>query len=264
VSSITTDQGSVHYEVFGKGRPVLLLHGYQGSWGLWEHTMTALGAAYRMYALDFWGFGESGAMRSSYALGDFVSLVEQFMEQLGIRHAPVVGHSMGGTVGLMVALRRPQRVEKIAVIGAPIDGSSLFFFPRVFGYRLVAWFTFHNLWIYRGLYRLLARRYSRDPRWTEIMDRDVSRTNLHAFFASIGSLRHTNLSPRLPDMRPPVLGMYGGRDNVVDPNQWTLLQRLVPRSQIEQFPNAGHFIMLDEPAAFLRTLKGFLDGPLAA
>ena len=43
MSSITTDQGIVHYEVYGRGRPVILLHGWLGSWGLWQETMAYLG-----------------------------------------------------------------------------------------------------------------------------------------------------------------------------------------------------------------------------
>ena len=125
MSSITTDQGIVHYEVYGRGRPVILLHGWLGSWGLWQETMGFLGRFYRTYALDFWGFGESGKKRETYAVQDFVSLVDQFMEQLGIANAPLVGHSMGGTVSLSVAIKYPQRVSKVVVVGSPIVGSSL-------------------------------------------------------------------------------------------------------------------------------------------
>lgn len=261
VSSITTDQGSVHYEVYGKGRPVILLHGYQGSWGLWQQTMALLGTSYRTYALDFWGFGESGTRRSTYAVQDFVSLVDQFMEQLGIAHAPLVGHSMGGTVSLLVAIQYAPRVQKVVIIGSPIVGSSLFFFPKVFGYRIFGWLMYHNLWIYKLFYHALARWYSRDPSWAQIMDRDVSRTTLEAFFASIGSLRKTDLRPDLHQVAVPVMGMYGAKDIVVDPNQWRPLKHGVPHAHIERFPNAGHFVMLDEPLDFALKLKSFLDQP---
>ncbi|HET6846489.1 MAG TPA: alpha/beta fold hydrolase, partial [Anaerolineales bacterium] len=187
--SISTDQGSLHYEVSGKGPPVVLLHGYQGSWGLWQSTMAFLGDSFRTYAVDFWGFGESGARRPSYAVGDFVDLVDQFMEQMGIARAPLVGHSMGGTVALLVAARHPQRVAKVVAISSPIVGSSLRFFPRVFGIRPVGWLMYRNLWLYRRLYRLLAFKYSRDPEWPDMMDRDVTQVKLEAFFSSIGSLR---------------------------------------------------------------------------
>ncbi|HEY5984635.1 MAG TPA: alpha/beta hydrolase [Anaerolineales bacterium] len=261
--SITTDQGSLHYEVFGKGRPVILLHGYQGSWGLWQATMEFLGAAYRTYAVDFWGFGESGARRASYAIGDFVSLVDQFMAQMGIGSAPLVGHSMGGTVCLLVAANHPRRVERAVAIGSPVVGSSLRFFPRIFGIQSVGRFTYRNIWLYRSFYRLLARRYSRDPGWSRMMDRDVSHTTLEAFFASIGSLRRTDLRGALKHISVSVLGMYGDKDNVVDPRQSELIEAGVPRARIARFPDAGHFIMLDQPAAFMQELKGFLDEPVA-
>jgi len=262
VPSIATDQGSLHYEVFGRGHPVILLHGYQGSWGLWQAIMEFLGGAYRTYAVDFWGFGESGARRSSYALDDFVSLVDQFMAQMGIARAPLVGHSMGGTVALLVAAAHPRRVEKVVAISAPVVGSSLRFFPRIFGLRPVGWLTYRNLWLYRWFYRTLAARYSRDPAWAAMMDRDVSHTALEAFFFSIASLRGADLRPVLGGVTVPVLGMYGGRDNVVDPGQWTLLEAGLARVRTNHFPSSGHFIMLDEPVSFRNQLKAFLDGPL--
>lgn len=259
MSSITTNQGIVHYEVFGRGKPVILLHGYQGSWGLWQQTMGYLGAFYRTYALDFWGFGESGTKRSTYAVKDFVSLVYQFMDQLGIVRAPLVGHSMGGTVSLLTALEHPDRVQKVVVIGSPIAGSSLYFFPRVFGYRPVGWLMYHNLWIYKRFYRMLSPFYSKDKSWAEMMDRDVSRTTMEAFFSSIGSLRRTDLRPSLHLIQSPVMGMYGDKDIVVNPNQWKPLQEGVSKVQIARFHTAGHFIMLDEPMAFNQKLKEFLD-----
>ncbi len=125
VSSVTTNQGIVHYKVYGRGRPVILLHGWPGSWGLWQESMACLGAFYRTYALNFWGFGESGRKRETYAVSDFVSLVNQFMEQLGIVQAPLVGHSMVGTVSLSVAIQYPERVSKVVVVSSPFGGGNL-------------------------------------------------------------------------------------------------------------------------------------------
>jgi pimeloyl-ACP methyl ester carboxylesterase len=55
------------------------------------------------------------------------------------------------------------------------------------------------------------------------------------------------------------MGMYGGRDNIVSPQQWRPLQEGIPHARIEQFPKAGHFIMLDDSQPFLSKLKEFLD-----
>ncbi len=262
MSSFTTNQGIVHYEVYGRGRPVILLHGWLGSWGLWQETMTYLGQYYRTYALDFWGFGESGKKRDSYAVQDFVGLVNQFMEHLGITQAPLVGHSMGGTVSLSTAIQYPHRVQKVVVIGSPIVGSSLSFLLKMFGRRPIAFVVYKNLWVFRLFYRVLAPFYTRDQRWPQMMDRDLSSTTLESFLLSIASLRRTDLRPLLNQVRIPAMGMYGNRDIVVNPNQWKAMAEGIPQAVIKRYDNAGHFIMLDDPKNFMETLRDFLNhGP---
>jgi pimeloyl-ACP methyl ester carboxylesterase len=260
VSSFTTDQGIVHYEVYGRGQPVILLHGWLGSWGLWQETMAYLGQFYRTYALDFWGFGESGKKSESFAVHDFVDLVDQFMDYLGINQAPLVGHSMGGTVSLSVALRYPERVCKAVVIGSPIVGSSLSLLLKLFGKRSIAFMVYNNMWAFRIFYRLLSPVFTRDRRWPEMMDRDLSKVTLESFLMSIASLRKTDLRPVLNEINIPAMGMYGDRDIVVNPNQWQLMAKGLRNVQIERFHNAGHFIMLDEPKMFMEKLHGFLNG----
>jgi pimeloyl-ACP methyl ester carboxylesterase len=256
---ITTDQGIVHYEVYGRGRPVILLHGWLGSWGLWQETMGFLGRFYRTYALDFWGFGESGKKRETYAVQDFVSLVDQFMEQLGIVKAPLVGHSMGGTVSLSVAIKYPQRVSKVVVVGSPIVGSSLALPLKLAGYRGIAFMLFNMMGAFRLAVRAASPIICRDERFSDMMDRDLSRTTLESFLLSIASLRRTDLRPMLGQITVPAMGMFGDRDVIVHPRQWEPMKQGIPHAHIERFPAAGHFPMLEEPQNFGERLKAFLD-----
>jgi pimeloyl-ACP methyl ester carboxylesterase len=197
VSSITTDQGIIHYEVYGRGKPIILLHGWLGSTGLWHDTMTYLGQYYRAYALDFWGFGESGRKRSTYRVTDFVSLVDQFMERLGIVEAPLVGHSMGGTVSLSVALLYPERASKVVVIGSPIVGTSLALPLKLAGQGWIAQMLFHMMGAFRSGMRLASPFICKDPKFPEMMDHDLSQTTLESFLISIASLHRTDLRPDL-------------------------------------------------------------------
>lgn len=249
----------MHYEVYGRGRPVILLHGWLGSWGLWRETMTFLGQSYRTYALDFWGFGESGKKRTTYDVQDFVSLVDQFMEQMGIVSAPLVGHSMGGTVSLSVAIQFPERVQKVVIIGSPIVGSSLALPLKLAGYRFVAWPLFHMMGAFRYGMRIASPFICSDPNFPDLMDRDLSRTTLESFLLSISSLRKTDLRTALNQLDIPVMGMFGDADNIVSPKQGKVLKDCFPDSRIERFPEAGHFIMLDNPPVFIDKLKNFLD-----
>jgi pimeloyl-ACP methyl ester carboxylesterase len=259
VSSITTDQGIVHYEVYGRGQPVILLHGWLGSWALWQDTMAYLGAYYRTYALDFWGFGESGKKRESYTVQDFVNLVDQFMDRLGIERAPLVGHSMGGTVSLSVAVQYPRRVSKVVVVGSPMVGSSLSTLLKLLGLRPIAVVLFNMMWAFRMGMRVYSPLICRDPRFPAMMDKDLSRTTVESFLLSIASLHRTDLRPILPQVKIPAMGMYGSKDIIVSPTQWKPMLEGISHARIEQFPQAGHFIMLDDSNPFMNRLKEFLD-----
>jgi pimeloyl-ACP methyl ester carboxylesterase len=259
VSSLTTDKGIVHYEVYGRGRPVILLHGWLGSWGLWQNTMEHLGQFYRTYALDFWGFGDSGKKNSSYALDDFVKLVDQFMEELGIGQAPIVGHSMGGTVSLSLAIQYPQRVTKVAVIGSPIDGKSLAALLKLAGYRPIAVVVYNLMWALKFGIKLSSPMITKEERWYQMIDKDLSKTTVESFLTSISSLHRTNLTHKIQSITVPIMGIYGNKDIIVNPAQWKPLKENLPNAQIEWFENAGHFPMLDQPEVFQKTLLEFLE-----
>jgi pimeloyl-ACP methyl ester carboxylesterase len=259
VSSIVTDQGIVHYEAYGRGQPVILLHGWLGSWGYWLQTMEALKHQYRCYALDFWGFGDSGKRRSSYQVMDFVSLVEQFMDRLGIESAPVVGHSMGGTVSVLLAITKPERVQKAIAVGSPIVGDSLNILLRLAGKPWIASVVWHMPAALQFGIKFFSPYVVKDgPQWYKMITRDLSQTTLEAFFLSIGSLRKTDLRPQLPGITRPVMGIYGVNDNVVQPNQADLIDKNVPVSRVKMMTESGHFPMLDEPQAFNASLAEFL------
>ncbi len=259
MSSIVTEQGVVHYEAYGRGTPVILLHGWLGSWGCWLGTMEALASHHRTYALDFWGFGESDKRRESYNISDFVALVEQFMERLGIQAAPVMGHSMGGTVALKLALDRPHRVSKVAVVGSPIDGRSLNLLLKLAGFPWIAFLVWNSPSLLRLGIRLFAPWIAASwSEWYGMLMRDLSKMTLESFLWSIHSLHHTDLRPRLQALRMPALGVYGRGDKIVDPRQAALLGE-VSGARVEMMQSARHFPMLDEPEAFYSTALGFFS-----
>jgi pimeloyl-ACP methyl ester carboxylesterase len=263
MSSIVTAQGVVHYETYGRGRPVILLHGWINSWGVWQDVMIDLAenAHYRVYALDFWGFGESAKTNTPpFKIRSYVQMVDQFMEILGIERAPVMGHSMGGTVALQLALDYPERVTRVGAIGAPIVGSSLNILLKVAALnwiQLAQRVPFLTHAIVRSLIQLNTAHDS--ARVRKMLLHDVNRTSMESFFRSIGDLRHIDLRSQLSELRIPILGVSGKADNIVDPNQVDLIAQNVAASQVEVMALSRHFPMLDEPAMFNATIRQFLD-----
>jgi len=260
MSSIVTDRGVVHYETYGRGRPVILLHGWLESWDHWLGTMESLSHHYKTYALDFWGFGESGKQGGTFTVEDYVEMVSQFMEYLGIEQAPILGHSMGGTVSLSLTLEHSERVQKVAVVGSPIAGDGLALFLRLAAHRSLASLAYQMPGAIPLGVRFLSPFLARDWKtWYKTFERDLSRTTLESFHYSIASLRKTDLRSRLREIQVPVLGIYGRGDRIVNPGQGKVLAHGTPLAEVRYFRYSGHFPMLDEPEQFYQTLYAFLD-----
>ena len=261
MSSIVTDRGVVHYETHGQGRSLILLHGWLESWDHWLGTMEALAQRHKMYALDFWGFGESGKRGASFSIQDYVVMVVQFMERLGIGQSHLIGHSMGGTVSLCLALEHPERFQRVAVVGSPIAGDGLALFLRLAARRSLAALAYQVPGVLPMGVRLFSPLLARDWRtWYAMFERDLSRTTLESFHHSIASLRKTDLRTRLDQISTQLLGIYGRRDRIVDPKQGEVLARAAPGADLHFFEDSGHFPMLDEPERFYDTLRAFLHG----
>jgi pimeloyl-ACP methyl ester carboxylesterase len=259
VPTLVTEQGIVHYETYGRGRPVILLHGWLGSWALWRDTIEELGKYFRTYALDFFGFGDSLDRATDFSVSTYVEVVYQFMDKLGIVKAPLVGHSMGGSVSLGVAARYPEKVVKVIVIGSPVDGNSLNFFLKLSGYQAIAKLIFAMPIILRTFIWGITHVAAKDGGTLHRMvATDVSKVSVDSFFQSIGTLRETNLRNDLYDLKVPILGIYGRNDVIVHPGQGKLLLKSAPTAYEQWFENSGHFPMMDEPQRFLTTVNDFL------
>ncbi|MCP4415930.1 MAG: alpha/beta hydrolase [Chloroflexi bacterium] len=262
MSSIVTEQGILHYESIGRGQPIILLHGWINSWDVWRDLMLKLSKTgrYRVYALDFWGFGESAkgsrSQTATFKIESYVEMVHQFMDSLGIQKVPILGHSMGGTVALQISLTYPERVEKVALVGSPIIGTSLHPFLQLAGYGSVAKLIWRYPIMLHSIMRILLAKDSKEVR--SMIFRDVQRTTIESFFRSISDLRDTDLRSKLPTLDMPTLGIYGAKDKIVSPMNADLLKSGVKSVKVEMMEQSRHFPMTDEPERFLEAVDNFL------
>ncbi len=120
MSAITIDGDLVHYEKLGRGRPVILLHGWLGSWRYWIPTMQQLHLKYSVYTLDFIGYGDSAKNSDKYTLDKQARLLNAFMDQLGIPKAAMIGHGFGGMVLARFASAFPDKVARMLLISLPL------------------------------------------------------------------------------------------------------------------------------------------------
>lgn len=120
MSAINIGGELIHYEVLGRGRPVVLLHSWLGSWRYWVPTMQNLQVKYRVYALDFHGFGDSSKNPGKYTLDSQVKLLADFLGAMAIPKAAIIGHGLGAWVAAEFARLYPDNAPRIMLISAPL------------------------------------------------------------------------------------------------------------------------------------------------
>jgi pimeloyl-ACP methyl ester carboxylesterase len=125
-------------------------------------------------------------------------------------------------VSLSVAIKYPERVSKVVVVGSPIVGSSLALPLKWAGYRPIAFMLFNMMGAFRLAVRAASPIICRDERFPQMMDRDLSRTTLESFLLSIASLRRSTC-PQLGHPGP----AWGSMETamIVHPRQWEPMKK---------------------------------------
>ena len=126
MSAITIHDDLVHYQVLGRGKPVVLIHGWLGSWRYWVATMQQIAVKYRCYAVDLWGFGDSAKDPSRYNLEWQLDLIDKFLDAMGIPKAVLVGHGLGAVIAARYGAdpNTRHRVHRMMVVSPPLFDSA--------------------------------------------------------------------------------------------------------------------------------------------
>ncbi|MCP4541633.1 MAG: alpha/beta hydrolase [Chloroflexi bacterium] len=242
MSAVVVSEGLIHYEVFGRGRPVVFIHGWLGSWRYWVPAMEELSVQQRAYALDLWGFGDSDKTSAHYNIDAYVKLVKGFLDKLGVVHPTLVGHALGGVVALRFAAENPDWVDQVMAVNVPLLGEAI--------NRPLATFSGSN----DALVKLASRR----AKFSEV-EMEVRKTDVAAVTGTINSAAVSDLRPMLPPLTIPVLLVYGGNDPFIKAPEASWLRYCDDNVRAISLDGAQHFPMLEEQNKFNRLLKEFLN-----
>lgn len=240
MSALIVDDEVVHYEVLGRGRPLLFVHGWVGSWRYWIPTMQALSAEYRTYAIDLWGFGDSGKAAARYALDGQVALVQRFMDQLGILKAAFVGHGLGAAVVMRFARQFPDLADRAMGVSVPTAAGAIS--PRLTSTPLpglVEW--------------LLGKGPTVEP-----IGREAAKADPAAVEVTARAVAESDVRAEMAGLQRPYLVVYGEKDPLIAPPADGWLEGLNGNVHSLGLEDSRHFPMLEEAAKFNRLLADFL------
>lgn len=228
----------LHYEVEGPadGQVVVLVHGLGGRAEDWRELAPYLAkAGYRVYLPDLIGYGRSEKPTDfSYSVHDETDVVVGFLDALGLKQVDLGGWSMGGAIVQHVAADHPQRVRRLMLF----DSAGLFVLPK-WDLNL---FTPNSAEQVDQLVDLLMPQ---PPKVPGFVARDILRVSddrawiIHRALATMLTGRDAT-DKLLPQLKMPVLILWGGEDKITPVTQGEMLHQLLPQSEFHVIPGCGH------------------------
>ena len=241
MSAILLDDKIVHYEVLGRGRPIIFLHGWVGSWRYWVPAMQTAAMSFRAYALDLWGFGDTAHDPTGYTLEKQAGLLDLFMQEMGIGKVALIGHGLGALTAILFARKFPDVVDRLMAVNVPLEIKSV-------AARLRSPASPADLadW-------LLGKGPITEPART-----DAPKADPEAITTSFNSLDTTNFMSIMDAMATPCLIVHGQNDpavRILEHERVQSMSELVHQIVLEE---SGHFPMMDESTRFNRLMTDFL------
>lgn len=247
----------------GTGEVVLLLHGWGGFKEMWWGVMRALAPTCRTVALDWPGHGSAALERGGPVLDALAKLTLDACAEAGLEKVTLAGHSFGGNVAARAALLRPDLVSRLVLVDAAIDAAYLTPTSRISAHPRAGR---HLMRLNRVVGWPLARLGARVPhehgggfvRPFVRTQHYLRRVDPEVLVEYLRALREGSLGERVREIAQPTLVVAGERDFLVHPEQARRLAQAIPHAHLRMLPRAYHCPMDESPAAFHRSLLGFL------
>lgn len=254
----------------------LLVHGWSSSWFALSPLMPLLSKRFRCIAVDLPGYGNSPPLRHRASIDAYADLLAQLVQEVTGNPIVVIGHSMGGMIGLTMALRHPVLIERMVLLGPTISGHlstyiDLFISPITMlerfpiTDRLVSGLEPYLLHVTDRLMRpaSFAER-------SAISEADYIRLRADARRPGQGraraecytAMRNGDLRGRLAQVEAPSLVLWGAEDNTVPLRDAGVVADEWPAADLRIIPKAGHWPQFETPLATQRYLASFLGLPL--
>jgi pimeloyl-ACP methyl ester carboxylesterase len=244
---VNVQGADLYYEAHGRGEPLVLLHNGLGSTRSFTRQVSEFSKSFRVVAYDRHGYGRS-THQATLVKGWLEVSVEElsrFLDEIEIDRARLCGACVGGAIALLFAARNPSRVDHITVSGTCCFGEAetsskvlkLYPHPDELPPEWLHELAAHHGPTYgKELYRIFYQA--------------IREENGYPF-------KGYDLRPTLPQVKSPVLVIYGDRDNLFDLEQALTMYRHLQKANLCVIPNCGHLPNEERPEDFNRETLGF-------
>ena len=266
---VNNDGVSIHYEVTGEGRPVVLLHGFPDSGRMWRYQVEALAAAgFRVIVPDLRGYGTSDkpAAVDDYHVLSLAGDVVAVLDDAGVERAHVVGHDWGAALAWALAAFLPERVDHLVALSV---GHPATFRDGHFDQIEKSWYML--LFQFAGV----AERWLSDDDWANFrswarhpdVDAVVAEMSANGSLTPALNWYRANVAPEsfvsppvvFPPITAPTMGVWSTGDMALTEGQMQRSASSVTGPwRYERVVGPGHWMTLEAPRVVNRLLTHFL------
>ncbi|TKG72079.1 alpha/beta fold hydrolase [Prauserella endophytica] len=239
------------------GVPVVLLPGYADSHRFYEPLLPYLPGALHVYAVTPRGHGDSTKPEHGYALADFAADVPAFLDAVGLERAVLLGHSSGGLVAQRCAIDRPGRVLGLVLAGAP---------RGLHGVRPPFAATVERMTdpvgpdLARAVLGAIPVTAALPESFVGEMVAENAKLPAHVWRAVLAGLTGAEAPTETGVITVPTLVLWGERDTLLGRGEQERLVAATPGARLVTYPDAGHLVAWDVPAALAADVAAFALG----
>jgi 3-oxoadipate enol-lactonase len=250
----------LHYNIYGSGAPIILVHGLGMDQGMWDLQAPEFSRNYQVIIYDLRGHGQSESPDYSYSIDLFADDLHHFLRYLGLKKSAALGLSLGGRIVLRFALKYPEETRALLLADAqsetPEESKQRFRelveVVRRQGMGPAAEVFFS--------WPLLQRFAQLNPERFQKEKARFAKSSAVGFIHSCLAIAQMEpLTDRLGEIKAPTLALAGEKDEPFLP-YLDIYSRRIPNCKKLTIPRAGHLSNIENPQAFNQAVLSFLSG----
>ena len=249
---VNIDGLNVNYECSGEGETVFLLHGWGGQIASFKPVFDFLSQKFKVYAIDFPGFGQSVQPKEVWGVRDYAEMINKLFEALGVQKATLIGHSFGGRVAIVFSAEYPEKVNKVVLIDSSglVKKKTMKYYYKVYSFKLL-----------KKIYLMFIPKNVQEQALEKFYTKYGS-----ADYKSAGTLRNIfvkvvneDLRAYMPKIKASTLLVWGENDQDTPVSFGEYMKKAIPDAGLVVLKDAGHFSYLDKLNDFCIIVMNFLS-----
>ena len=239
------------YNRFGKGTPLMLIHGFPLDHRTWDELVPLLEDTFDIILPDLRGFGRSSTIDSFYTIEDFALDLAGLLDHLNIQQAAIAGHSMGGYVALAFARLFPERVRGLALVSSQAVADSE---ERKQGrYKSAAEVAEHGI---ASVVESMTPKFTNHEQLQAFARSSMEQQQPAAYIGALKAMaERTDSTDLLASFKFPVVIVHGDADALIPIDRAREAKAALPQAELVEIVGAGHLSMMEAKEKTAEALK---------